>query len=502
MLASTAPFAAPYVRAETLIVDTDGQVKVIIDFAFDAHLKYPGALPVLPGRDLLAKPKEFFHTEKTLALVADYERRYGFTRLGMTSWVGNSVTAYLTATQIDALGSDPLVKLISDDWESSLSAYPYLPSLANDITSGNEITSWGRTLVNGKSKYSYIDRKIYVIDNGVSYHNDLPYVTRTNVACGSGGGCENVINPNLNGTLYPVTGCFGHATHVAGIIGAVGNGSGTIGAYAGATMVSLNVTVGQAVGSFPNYTASECTVSSPTVTSVGYALDYMYQQVLYSGQLAVANISINAAGLGVKSSATPEPNWSKVKNVATPAYRSDLGINYPGVFVAQSAGNGARPLPGIGQPDGPPSDACYWNSNGDPTGFKPLPWAPYALDDDGIMVVGAIHNAGRDVSSAEPFSPPSTNQVSTPNPSNYGRCVDIWAPGDYIVSAWNSSASGREWLSGTSMAAPHVAAAAAYFADYEGLSTPGAIEQRIRSASSSWGDNDVSGQPVTVVHTP
>ena len=422
----------------------------------------------------------------------------------MTSWVGNSVTAFLSTNQIDSLRSDPLVTLVSEDWESSLSTYsPYSPpALATDIASGSEITSWGRTLVNGKSKYPYIDRKIYVIDGGVAYHDDLPYVMRTNVGCGSGGGCENEINPNLNGTLYPVIGCYGHATHVAGIIGAIGNGSGTFGAYSGATIVSLNVTLGGGVGSFPNYTASNCSFSSPTVTAVGYALDYLYQQVLYSGQLAIANISINSAGLGVKSTSTPEPNWSKLKTVATPGYRSDLGIYYPGVFVAQSAGNGARPLPGIGHPDGPPPDACYWKSNGDPSGFKPVPYAPYALDDDGIMVVGAIHNAGRDVSTGEPFSPPSVSSVSTPNPSNYGRCVDIWAPGDYIVSAWNTGASDRAWLSGTSMAAPHVAAAAAYFADYEGLSTLGAIEQRIRGNSTSWGDLDVSGETVRVVRLP
>lgn len=473
---------------------------MIVDFADDAHVKYPGqSLRIAPS---IATEHKFVHQPKVLNLIADYERRLGFSRVGMTSWVGNSVTAYLTGKQIDALRSDPQVKLVSDDWESSLSAY-YSPGLASDSTAGNEITSWGRTLVNGKSKHPNINRKIYVIDSGVDYHNDLPNVIRTNVACGAaGGGCENIISPALNATQYPVIGCFGHATHVAGIIGAVSNGNGTVGAYAGATIVSLNITTGGGVGSFPFTTASPCTFGNPSPAGVGYALDYMYQQVLYSGQLAIANISINSAGLGVRSTSTPEPNWSKVKTVSTPAYRNDLGIYYPGVFVAQSAGNGARPLPGIGQPDGPPSDACFWNGNGDPTGFKPLPWAPYALDDDGIMVVGAINNAGRDVSGAEPFSPPSVGGVETPNPSNYGRCVDIWAPGDYIVSAWNSGAWGRAWLSGTSMAAPHVAAAAAYFADYEGLSTPGAIELRIRSASPPSVDGDVSGQPVKVVRMP
>lgn len=76
-LASTGLVAAPYVRADKPITDKDGLVKVIIDFAFDAHLRYPGALPVVPERGPIEKPKAFFQTEKTLALVADYERRYG-----------------------------------------------------------------------------------------------------------------------------------------------------------------------------------------------------------------------------------------------------------------------------------------------------------------------------------------------------------------------------------------------------------------------------------------
>ncbi|MGC4745005.1 S8 family peptidase [Micromonospora sp. DT201] len=45
--------------------------------------------------------------------------------------------------------------------------------------------------------------------------------------------------------------------------------------------------------------------------------------------------------------------------------------------------------------------------------------------------------------------------------SNYGTCVDILAPGVNITSAWYTSSSATNTISGTSMASPHVAGAAA-----------------------------------------
>lgn len=41
--------------------------------------------------------------------------------------------------------------------------------------------------------------------------------------------------------------------------------------------------------------------------------------------------------------------------------------------------------------------------------------------------------------------------------SNFGSCVNVWAPGTRIESTWVGSSSKVNFLSGTSMAAPHFA---------------------------------------------
>ena len=62
--------------------------------------------------------------------------------------------------------------------------------------------------------------------------------------------------------------------------------------------------------------------------------------------------------------------------------------------------------------------------------------------------------------------------------SNYGSCVDIFAPGVGITSAWYSSNNATNTISGTSMATPHVAGVAALYLQ----SNPGASPSAVRNA--------------------
>ncbi len=60
--------------------------------------------------------------------------------------------------------------------------------------------------------------------------------------------------------------------------------------------------------------------------------------------------------------------------------------------------------------------------------------------------------------------------------SNYGNCVDWFAPGVSITSAWSSGDAATNTISGTSMATPHTAGAAALYLQ----ENPGATPQQVR----------------------
>ena len=87
---------------------------------------------------------------------------------------------------------------------------------------------------------------------------------------------------------------------------------------------------------------------------------------------------------------------------------------------------------------------------------------------DGVVTVVAAGNSGANSCNYSPARAPSAITVGSSTSvdkdsdfSNVGACVDLFAPGSSIKSAWIGSTSEVATISGTSMAAPHVAGAAA-----------------------------------------
>jgi subtilisin family serine protease len=57
----------------------------------------------------------------------------------------------------------------------------------------------------------------------------------------------------------------------------------------------------------------------------------------------------------------------------------------------------------------------------------------------------------------------TTNSDARASFSNFGGCVDIFTPGHNITSSWNTGDADNKTISGTSMAAPHVAGIVALY---------------------------------------
>jgi len=69
--------------------------------------------------------------------------------------------------------------------------------------------------------------------------------------------------------------------------------------------------------------------------------------------------------------------------------------------------------------------------------------------------------------------------------SNFGTCVQILAPGVDITSAWIGSSSATITISGTSMASPHVAGAAALYLGDNPTATPAQVETFLLSDTTN-----------------
>ncbi|MFF3344236.1 S8 family serine peptidase [Streptomyces sp. NPDC002779] len=68
--------------------------------------------------------------------------------------------------------------------------------------------------------------------------------------------------------------------------------------------------------------------------------------------------------------------------------------------------------------------------------------------------------------------------------SNYGTVLDLFAPGSSITSAWSTSDTATNTISGTSMATPHVAGAAALHLAANPAATPAQVASALTTAAT------------------
>ncbi|WP_207717512.1 S8 family peptidase [Caenimonas soli] len=109
----------------------------------------------------------------------------------------------------------------------------------------------------------------------------------------------------------------------------------------------------------------------------------------------------------------------------------------------------------------------------------------------GVTVVVAAGNSNADACTVSPAREPSAITVGAittldarASYSNWGSCVDIFAPGSGITSAWNTGATASNTIGGTSMASPHVAGVAALALASNPSATPAAVAALLVSSAT------------------
>ncbi len=234
----------------------------------------------------------------------------------------------------------------------------------------------------------------------------------------------------------------GHGTHVAGIAAARDNSVGVVGVAPGARLWSVRVLNAKGAGSWSNVI---CGVDWVTA---------------HADTIEVANISLGGSGSDPAASgcSTGEPLHDAIcRSVAA------------GVTYVVAAGN----------------------SSADAQGSVPAAY-------DEVITVSALADFdGQPGGAAAATCRPDIDDTLA-DFSNFGADVDLIAPGACIYSTYRNGRYAT--LSGTSMASPHVAGAAAlYRASHPGAS-PAEVRSALRSAGnlgwSSAGDPDGIKEPL------
>ena len=217
----------------------------------------------------------------------------------------------------------------------------------------------------------------------------------------------------------------GHGTHVAGTIGALDNGVGVVGMAPGARLWPVRVLGNSGSGSW---------------AQVICGIDYVAAN---ASQIEVANMSLGGSGsdsaCGTNKDAMHEAICAAVNR---------------GVTFVVAAGNSAA----------------------DSSTFTPAAY-------DEVITVSALADFNGTPGGGGAATCRADVDDTFADFSNYGADVDLIAPGVCILSTWKGSAYSS--ISGTSMASPHVAGAAALYKATHPTATPAAVKSALQAAGTT-----------------
>ena len=346
----------------------------------------------------------------------------------------NGFSARLSPSELDAIKSDPRVAFISEDRVVSIDVTSRERDVA--IFSANARDRWPMSA----AEQSTPTISSQTLPTGIDRIN-------AETSANKGAGIHVAVidtgiqksHPDLAGNIAGGKNCSsgtsyndgnGHGTHVAGTIAGINNDVGVVGVAPEAKLWAVRVLDNAGNG---------------TWSSVICGLDFVTSKApANGGPIQVANMSLSGGGVS-------DNNCGNSNKDAL--HKAVCRARDAGVTIVVAAGNSA-------------ADSSTQ--------------VPAAYDDAVITVSALVDSDGApDGKGAGTYYGPDDTFATF---SNFGNVVDVGAPGVSIYSTWINN--GYSTISGTSMASPHVAGAAALYLS----AFPNAVWTEVRDAMISTGE--------------